>query len=636
VLDYVCAQILSFNYFMRQYSNSSAPPPARSAAFMPNDWRTLRTLLPYLWTYKWRVMLALLFLVGAKLANIGVPLLLKKLVDHISVSAAQPQALLVLPVALLVAYGALRLATTLFTELREFVFVKVTQRAVRTIALQVFRHLHALSLRFHLNRQTGGMTRDIERGTRGVSSLVQYALFSILPTLIEIGLVLIYLVLHYDIWFSIITASALVLYIVFTITVTEWRTHFRRTMNELDSRANTKAIDSLLNYETVKYFSNEDFEARRYDEGLQRYEAAAVKSQSSLSLLNSGQSAIIAIAVTLILWRATQGVIDGSMSLGDLVLVNAFMIQLYVPLNFLGVIYREIKQSLADMERLFALLEQHREIADSPSAQPLLTQGAAVRFAHIDFSYEAKRQILFDVDFDIAAGTTTAVVGHSGSGKSTLSRLLFRFYDVNAGSITIDGQDLRQLTQASLRQAIGIVPQDTVLFNDTIEYNIAYGKPGCSKEEIVAAARAAYVHDFIESLPDGYATVVGERGLKLSGGEKQRVAIARTLLKGPAVLIFDEATSALDSKAEQAIQEQLREIAKNRTTLVIAHRLSTIVDAQQILVLEQGRIIERGTHTQLLAADGAYAQMWARQQAGMKEVGDTDGNAEQPPSLLLL
>jgi ABC-type transport system involved in Fe-S cluster assembly fused permease/ATPase subunit len=397
VLDYVCAQILSFNYFMRQYSNSSAPPPARSAAFMPNDWRTLRTLLPYLWTYKWRVMLALLFLVGAKLANIGVPLLLKKLVDHISVSAAQPQALLVLPVALLVAYGALRLATTLFTELREFVFVKVTQRAVRTIALQVFRHLHALSLRFHLNRQTGGMTRDIERGTRGVSSLVQYALFSILPTLIEIGLVLIYLVLHYDIWFSIITASALVLYIVFTITVTEWRTHFRRTMNELDSRANTKAIDSLLNYETVKYFSNEDFEARRYDEGLQRYEAAAVKSQSSLSLLNSGQSAIIAIAVTLILWRATQGVIDGSMSLGDLVLVNAFMIQLYVPLNFLGVIYREIKQSLADMERLFALLEQHREIADSPSAQPLLTQGAAVRFAHIDFSYEAKRQIQVDL-----------------------------------------------------------------------------------------------------------------------------------------------------------------------------------------------------------------------------------------------
>jgi ABC-type transport system involved in Fe-S cluster assembly fused permease/ATPase subunit len=396
-------------------------------------------------------------------------------------------------------------------------------------------------------------------------------------------------------------------------------------MNELDSRANTKAVDSLLNYETVKYFSNEDFEARRYDEGLQRYEMAAVKSQSTLSLLNSGQSAIIALAVSLILWRATQGVIDGKMSLGDLVLVNAFMIQLYVPLNFLGVIYREIKQSLADMERLFSLLEQHREIADSSDASPLVTHGAAVRFAHVDFGYDAKRQILFDVDFEIAAGTTTAVVGHSGSGKSTLSRLLFRFYDIDGGSVTIDGQDLRRITQASLRQAIGIVPQDTVLFNDSIEYNIAYGKPGCSKEEIVAAARAAYIHDFIESLPDGYATTVGERGLKLSGGEKQRVAIARTLLKNPSLLIFDEATSALDSKSEQAIQAQLREIAKNRTTLVIAHRLSTIVDAHQILVLEQGRIVERGTHAQLLARDGAYAQMWARQQAG----GDLDGNVAE-------
>lgn len=612
---------------MRRHPSSSALP-ARAIPPTHSDWETLRTLLPYLWTYKWRVLLALGCLVGAKLTNIGVPLLLKQLVDRMTIAPDNLQVLLVLPLSLLVAYGALRLATTVFTELREFVFIKVTQRAVRTIALKVFRHLHALSLRFHLHRQTGGMTRDIERGTRGVSSLVSYTLFSILPTLIEIALVLVYLALHYEIWFSIITAGALALYIVFTIIVTEWRTHFRRTMNELDSRANAKAIDSLLNYETVKYFGNEDFEARCYDEGLLRYEAAAIRSQSSLSLLNLGQSAIIAIAVTLILWRATQGVIDGRMSLGDLVLVNAFMIQLYIPLNFLGVIYRELKQSLADMERLFSLLEQNREIADTPDAAPLLTDGAAVRFSHVDFSYERARQILFDVDFELAAGTTTAVVGHSGSGKSTLSRLLYRFYDVDAGSITIDGQDLREVTQASLRRTIGIVPQDAVLFNDTIEYNIAYGRPGSSREEIVAAARAAYVHDFIVSLPDGYATTVGERGLKLSGGEKQRVAIARTLLKNPAVLIFDEATSALDSKAEQAIQAQLSEIARNRTTLIIAHRLSTIVDAHQILVLEHGRIIERGAHMQLLAAGGVYAQMWARQQA---RGGDREDEGESDP-----
>ena len=605
---------------MRRYPNSASSPQA-SIKRQRGDWEVVRTLLPYLWTYKWRVMLALAFLVGAKLANVGVPLVLKKLVDAMTITPTHPQALLVLPLGLLVAYGALRLATALFTELRELMFARVTQRAVRTIALQVFRHLHALSLRFHLNRQTGGMTRDIERGTRGVSTLVSYTLFSILPTIIEIVLVLAYLITHYDIWFSLITAGALVLYILFTITVTEWRTHFRRTMNELDSHANTRAIDSLLNYETVKYFGNEEFEARRYDEGLQRYERAAVKSQSSLSLLNTGQSAIIAIAVTLILWRAIAGVIDGSMTLGDMVLVNAFMIQLYIPLNFLGVLYREIKQSLADMERLFSLLEENREVADRPGAQPLKTQGAELHFEHVDFSYERNRQILFDVDFKVQAGTTTAVVGHSGSGKSTLSRLLYRFYDVDQGAIRIDGQDLRNVTQASLRQAIGIVPQDTVLFNDTIEYNIAYGKPGATREQIVAAAKAAYIHDFIESLPEGYASMVGERGLKLSGGEKQRVAIARTLLKDPAILIFDEATSALDSRAEQAIQQQLEEISRERTTLVIAHRLSTIVNAQQILVMDHGRIVERGTHAGLLMANGLYAQMWLRQQAGAEEEG---------------
>ena len=603
---------------MRRYPSRSPEPPANQGT--RNDWVTLRTLFPYLWAYKWRMLLALTFLIGAKLANVGVPLILKRLIDHMTIGPDNPRALLVLPVGLLIAYGILRLCTTLFTELREYVFAKVTQRAVRTIALQVFRHLHSLSLRFHLNRQTGGMTRDIERGTRGISSLVSYTLYSILPTLVEIALVTGYLMLHYDVWFAAIAIGALAMYILFTIAVTEWRTHFRRTMNELDSKANTKAIDSLINYETVKYFGNEEYEARRYDRSLQSWETAAVKSQTSLAFLNTGQSLIIAIAVTLILWRATQGVIDGKMTLGDLVLVNAFMIQLYIPLNFLGVIYREIKQSLADMERLFTLLDQHREIADAPGAQPLEVKGAQVRFAHVDFSYESKRQILFDVDFTIPAGTTTAVVGHSGSGKSTLSRLLFRFYDVNKGCITIDGQDLRDITQASLRKAIGIVPQDTVLFNDTIEYNIAYGMPEATREEIVAAAKAAYIHDFIESLPDGYATMVGERGLKLSGGEKQRVAIARTLLKNPAILIFDEATSALDSKAEQAIQSQLKEIAKDKTTLVIAHRLSTIADAAQILVLDHGRIIERGTHAQLLAADGAYAQMWSRQQARRDEV----------------
>jgi ATP-binding cassette subfamily B protein len=610
---------------MHRHASHDSLPPANQAT--RNDWATLKTLLPYLWAWKWRVVFALACLILAKVANVGVPMVLKHIVDSLTITPERPASLLVLPFSLLVAYGLLRLSTTAFTELREFFFARVTQRAVRNIALKVFRHLHALSLRFHLNRQTGGVTRDIERGTRGISSLVSYTLFSILPTLVEISLVLGYLTLQYDIWFSVITVLALVIYIGFTVIVTEWRTHFRRTMNELDSKANVRAIDSLLNYETVKYFGNEEYEAQRYDEGLQRFERAAVRSQSSLSVLNTGQSLIIATAVTLILWRATLGVITGSMSLGDLVLVNAFMIQLYIPLNFLGVIYRELKQSLADMERMFVILDQHREVADVPSALPLQIKHAELRFSHVDFSYETNRQILFDVDFTVKAGTTTAVVGHSGSGKSTLARLLFRFYDVDTGAIEIDQQDIRQVTQASLRKAIGIVPQDTVLFNDTIEYNIAYGRPGASHDDIVAAARAAYIHDFIMSLPDGYQSTVGERGLKLSGGEKQRVAIARTLLKDPAILVFDEATSALDSQAEQAIQAQLKEIARNRTTLVIAHRLSTIADAQQILVMSQGRIVERGTHGQLLAQQGLYAQMWERQQAR----GD---DAEENPGLL--
>jgi ATP-binding cassette subfamily B protein len=598
--------------------------PSTNRLRQKTDWQVLGTLFPYLWDYKTRVVLALLFLVGAKAASVGVPLIMKALVDTLApgklVDQAAATVALVMPVALLLSYGLLRLTTTAFTELREYVFAKVTQAAVHKAALQVFRHLHAMSLRFHLERQTGGVTRDIERGTRGISSLVSYTLYSIVPTLVEFALIIGILLVKYDVWFAGITVVALITYIVFTIVVTEWRTHFRRTMNELDSKANVKAIDSLLNYETVKYFGNEDYEARRYDQSMESWKRAAIRSQTSLSLLNTGQSAIIALAVTAMMWRATQGVIDGSMSLGDLVLVNAFMIQLYIPLNFLGVIYREIKQSLADMEKMFTLLEQHREVADAPAAPDLQLRAGTVKFEQVDFSYDKlpdgspKRQILFAVDFTIPAGKTLAVVGHSGSGKSTLSRLLFRFYEVDAGRITIDDQDIRSVTQASLRRAIGIVPQDTVLFNDTIEYNIAYGRPGASRAEVEAAAKAAHIHDFIISTPDGYNTVVGERGLKLSGGEKQRVAIARTLLKNPAILIFDEATSALDSAAEAAIQAELKAIAQHRTALVIAHRLSTVADADEIIVLDQGRIIERGTHADLLASNRVYARMWALQQ----------------------
>jgi len=587
---------------------SSLPLPAPPDRAFRGDWHTVRTLLPYLMAYKGRVFLALACLVAAKLANVGVPLVLKQIVDRLTAPTE-----LVLPLALLAAYGAMRLSTTAFTELREFLFAKVTQRAVRTIALQVFRHLHALSLRFHLARQTGGLTRDVERGTRGISTLISFALFSILPTLLEIGLVSAILIARYDPWFIGITVGALVLYITFTVTITEWRTGFRRAMNELDSGANSRAMDSLINYETVKYFNNEEYEALRYDESMQRWESAAVKSHTSLSLLNIGQSAIIAVAVTLIMWRAVLGVVDHTMTIGDLVLVNAFMIQLYIPLNFLGVIYREIKQALADMERMFRLIEEHAEVKDVPGAGPLHVTDGEVRFEHVDFAYEPNRQILFDVSFTIPAGRTIAVVGPSGSGKSTLARLLYRFYDVTSGRITIDRQDLRAVQQASLRAAIGIVPQDTVLFNDSIEYNIAYGRPGATHEEIVAAARLAQIHDFVASLPEGYDTPVGERGLKLSGGEKQRVAIARAILKNPRILIFDEATSALDSKSEKLIQAELAQISADRTTLTIAHRLSTIVDADQILVLERGHIVERGTHAELLTRSGAYARMWALQ-----------------------
>jgi ATP-binding cassette subfamily B protein len=609
---------------MRRSSSLPLPPTERSPRRARGDWQTVGTLLPYLLAYKGRVLLALGCLVAAKLANVGVPLVLKEIVDRLTtLTGAQA---LVLPLGLLAAYGALRLSTTAFTELREYLFAKVTQRAVRTIALKTFRHLHALSLRFHLSRQTGGLTRDVERGTRGISTLIGYTLFSILPTLIEIALVSAILIARYDIWFIGITLAALVLYIIYTVTITEWRTGFRRQMNELDSKANTRAIDSLLNYETVKYFNNEEFEARRYDESLQRWEEAAVRSQTSLSLLNIGQSAIIAVAVTLIMWRATLGVVEHTMTIGDLVLVNAFMIQLYIPLNFLGVIYREIKQALADMERMFHLIEVNAEISDAPGAPPLTAGGGEVRFEHVDFHYEANRQILFDVSFVIPAGRTIAVVGPSGSGKSTLARLLYRFYDVSSGRITIDGQDLRSVQQTSVRAAIGIVPQDTVLFNDSIEYNIAYGNPGATHEQIVIAARLAQIHDFVSTLPEGYRTPVGERGLKLSGGEKQRVAIARAILKDPRILIFDEATSALDSKSEKLIQAELEEISAGCTTLTVAHRLSTIVGADQILVLEHGRITERGTHAELLAAGGSYARMWALQQ--QRREGADGGNPD--------
>ncbi len=574
------------------------------------EWRVVPMLLPYVLEYKWRVAVALIFLVTAKLANVAVPLTLKEIVDSLN----PMQAMLALPLALLAAYGVLRLSTTLFAELRDLVFVRVTQRAIRRIALGVFRHLHALSLRFHLERQMGGVSRDIERGTRGISTMLSYMLFSIIPVVLEFTLVAIVLVAKFDWRFMAVTFSAVIVYIGFTFWITEWRMDIRRWANELDSRANTRAIDSLLNYETVKYFNNEEYEARRYDENLRQYENAAVKTEASLGLLNIGQSLIIAVAVTLLMILAAEGVVSATLTLGDLVLINGLLIQLYIPLNFLGMVYREIKQALIDMDRMFRLLEEHREIEDRPGAVNLVLGPASVRFENVRFSYDPKRQILEDVSFEVPAGHKVAVVGASGSGKSTLARLLYRFYDVSAGRIAINGLDIRDLKQTSLRASIGIVPQDTVLFNDTVYYNIQYGRPDATRGEVIEAAKAAHIHDFLASLPDGYEARVGERGLKLSGGEKQRVAIARAILKDPRILIFDEATSALDSKSEKAIQTELDRIAHGHTTLVIAHRLSTIMDADEILVMDHGRIAERGTHRELLARGSAYAQMWALQQ----------------------
>ena len=588
---------------MRRFSSAPAEPNPSDSHHARSDSETLRRLLPYLWQYKWRVLAALLFMVGAKLANVGVPVLLKHLIDDMTLTPAQT--VIVVPVALLVAYGLLRLSVSAFTELRELVFAKATQTSAVTDFASVTGR-----------PSTATMTRDIERGVRGIESLISYSLYSVVPTLIEVLLVLTILAVQFDVWFAIITLSALALYIFFTVNITEWRTQYRRQANAFDSAAHTKAIDSLLNYETVKYFNNEAFEARRYDESLAQLRRARLKAQTSLSLLNTGQQLIIAVALVAMLWRATQGVVDGRMTLGDLVMINAFMIQLYIPLNFLGVLYREIKQSLTDLDRMFALMQKEREVDDAPHAHAAQFEvPPTVRFESVTFAYEPERPILHGVSFEIPSGKTVAVVGPSGSGKSTLARLLFRFYDVTGGAITLNGQDIRDLTQSSLRQNLGIVPQDTVLFNDTVRYNIAYGRPGASKEEVEQAARAAHIHDFISATPKGYDTMVGERGLKLSGGEKQRVAIARTLLKNPPILIFDEATSALDSANERAIQAELQSVAQNKTTLVIAHRLSTVVDAHEILVLENGVVIERGAHAQLLALNGRYAQMWALQQS---------------------
>ncbi|AWJ86885.1 metal ABC transporter permease (plasmid) [Azospirillum sp. TSH58] len=603
---------------MRRRTSTPSPAPSYAeAASSTGDMAALRSLVPYLWPNdsfetKLRVVVALVLLVGAKVANVWVPLFYKRAVDALSPGDAG--ALVTIPLGLIVAYGLARVMSLVFAELRDAVFANVAQRTIRKVALSVFQHLHALSLRFHLERQTGGLTRSLERGTRAIETLLRYALFSIVPTLVEITLVCVILWRMFDGWFALATFATVGSYIAYTFFVSEWRIQFRRAMNETDNKANTKAVDSLLNYETVKYFGNEGHEARRYDQALASYEQAAVKSQRSLSLLNIGQSAIISLGLAVVMGMAARGIVNGTMTLGDFVLVNTYLLQLYQPLNFFGVVYREIKQALIDVESMVTLLSVDREVADRPGAPALAITGGELRFDGVEFGYDPRRPILKGVGFTVPAGRTVAIVGPSGAGKSTIGRLLFRFYDVSGGRILIDGQDIREVTQQSLRGAIGIVPQDTVLFNDTVYYNIAYGRPGASPAEVEQAARLAHIHNFIMALPDGYETTVGERGLKLSGGEKQRVAIARTILKNPAILLFDEATSALDTHTEREIQANLREVSRGRTTLVIAHRLSTVIDADEILVMEAGRVIERGRHMELLSRGGAYAALWARQQ----------------------
>ena len=587
------------------------------------EWRALVSLMPYLWpagrtAMRARVVVALGFLALAKLATVTVPILYREMVDLFSDPARLP---LELPIALLVAYGGLRVLQIAFAELRDWVFARVAQSAIREVALETFRHLHRLALRFHLDRQTGGLSRAIERGTKGIDFLLTFMLFNIIPTLLEIALVCGILWVLYDFRYALVTFLTIAAYIAFTLTITEWRLKYRRRMNETDQEANTRAIDSLLNYETVKYFGNEDWESQRFDDALARYEQAAVASKMSLAMLNIGQAAIIGIGLTLIMAMAGQGVLNGVMTVGDFVLVNTYLIQLYMPLNFLGFVYREIKQSLTDMEAMFHLLDVNAEVADRPAAGVLADGAGLVEFDQVSFAYDERRPILHEVGFKLEPGRRLAIVGSSGAGKSTIARLLFRFYDCSSGTIRIDGQDIRTVTQKSLRAAIGVVPQDTVLFNDTIYYNVAYGRPGATPAEIEEAARHAQIHEFVMALPDGYQTMVGERGLKLSGGEKQRVAIARTILKNPRILVFDEATSALDTRTEREIQAALREVSRGHTTLVIAHRLSTVVDADEIIVLDAGRVAERGRHADLLDADGLYAAMWQRQQ-----------EAEAPPS----